>query len=652
MKKITSIILLILFLISNFCLFNGCDNNKSNSNQGQNVVEQTSNFIVKDGKSDYKVITPKNAQSNIESALSEFVGYFNEATGIMLETIRDDSLQSISEQDKYIIIGQTSFAKNNNLIPTVEEVGHSGYVIKTVGNCIYIVGGSEVGSRFGVYEFLNYILEFDYFYEGIYSLKKNVVEIPLMKYDIKIIPDFEFNDVQFEPLNNNEAFRKMSMYNTPVSAIGGLTGHASMGYIPKDEFLNENDPDNYHPKWYMRDLNGGDITQLCYTARGDKKEYELLVKAAASKIQEVMRNNPLSFYFDFSMTDDDNWCDCETCQEIIKRHYGANIAVQIPFLNDLSDYIKNWFKTEEGKQYERKFYIKAYAYWTTLEPPLKYNASTGKYTVADDSVFCNDNVIIQVADLQADYTRSMFHDVNRPMYELYRDWSYLCPHMSAYIYCTRYADDLQPFDTFNDMQEYYKYFKSIGVTTLHNYGHNRPGYSTGWNSLKMYLGKKLGIDVNIDFNKTVDKFFDNVYLGASKTMKQLFNEWRYIDEYNTQTHSNYAGRTVTYKSILNEKYFSKPLLERWNGLIEKSLSEIEYLKDIDMSLYNKTYKMIVGERVWINYLHYQIYGVVFKGTDTVKEFSQQLVHDIQFLGIRFRGPSKTIDDLVKAIKEG
>lgn len=642
-RIITCLLTILLLLISVFSLF-GCDGCKNKENDPI--------YLVKDGICDYKVISPEDPEYGEDTATTEFNAYFMVATGISLENVVDSQVAEIAEEDKYIIIGNTTFARANEITPSIEEVGRSGYVIKMVGNSIYVVGGSGVGTQFAVYEFLNAILNFDYFYEGIYYIDKAVKEIKIDEYDIKIIPDIEFNDVQFVPLNTNSAFHKMSMYNSPVTPIGGLTGHASLAYIPKDKYLNENDQENYHPKWYMSSKNNTACTQVCYTAHGDGQEYNLLVETVAGVIKDVMRNNKFSFLFDFSMTDDENWCDCDACMAVINKHYGANIAVVIPFLNDVAENVSAWFETDDGKAFKREFYIKAYAYWTTLDAPVSYNSETKEYSTIDDSVMCNKNVVIQLADLQSDYTQSMFSSTNEDMYELYEKWSYLCPHMAAYIYSTRFSDHLMPYDTFNDMQEYYQYFKSKGIRFLHNSGHSSLGFATGWNALKMYVGGKLGIDVDIDFEATIDKFFDNVYLSASEPMRQLFNEWRYIDEYNTVTYPTYAGKSSCYKVIGKAEYFGQGLLERWNGLIDESLERIEYLKTTDIALYNQTYKMIVGERVWINYLYYQIYGITYSNTPTVNKFNAQLVEDLQLLGIRYIKAGLTVDNIIKDIKGG
>jgi hypothetical protein len=108
-------------------------------------------------------------------------------------------------------------------------------------------------------------------------------------------------------------------------------------------------------------------------------------------------------------------------------------------------------------------------------------------------------------------------------------------------------------------------------------------------------------------NYYIDKYFKYVYEDAGDTMKQMFNEWRAQDAYNAATFKDYSGQAANYIDINKEEYFSKSILDRWIGLFDKALSEVDYLKDINPEKYAILEKMIKGERVAYDYTYFMIY---------------------------------------------
>ena len=154
-------------------------------------------------------------------------------------------------------------------------------------------------------------------------------------------------------------------------------------------------------------------------------------------------------------------------------------------------------------------------------------------------------------------------------------------------------------------------------------------------------------------NFYIQKFFDNVYLDGSEKMKQLFDEFRFVGEYNTANFSDYSGRSVCYNDFTKEIFFSKQLLTRWRNLCNEALAEVVKNQENDPSQYRNAYNMICGERVWVNYLFFYIYGNDSSIPEqTHKAIKSELLSDIERLGITTRqeGPVVSIDGLVDLLK--
>ena len=211
----------------------------------------------------------------------------------------------------------------------------------------------------------------------------------------------------------------------------------------------------------------------------------------------------------------------------------------------------------------------------------------------------------------------------------------------------------RPVENFNDMQELYTFLHENGVRDFTDLGAGgETGFATGFCALKIYLSAKLVRDVTIDFNGHIDKFFENVYLDASDLMKQIFDEWRYLDAYNTDTYPEYAGKSSYKVNIAKEKYFPLSTLQHWRALFEQALQEIEYLKTENEAQYNLVYKMIVGERVFVNYLAYRIYGLSLSSVELAK-LKADLVSDINTAGVAMlnEDPGKSINELLDELQK-
>lgn len=614
---------------------------QENPNRYENI-EETDGYLLKRGVSDYKIVLPAQAQTKEMLAVSELTALFKEATNFNLQTVTDENL-TFDENDKYIFVGETSVTKEQGLVPDKAELSTSGYTIKTIGNSIFITGTTQTGTLYGTYKFLDYILDYDYYYLDVYGIDKGVADITFCNYDVSFVPDFDYAMISYGFTNRGSTETdRYSVERLATSTVNGGLGHASMYYLPKSEYLNPDDPDNYHREWYMEQAGVDDPTQLCYTAHGDAESYKLMVETAAQALKDEMMADPEAFEFDCSMSDDLNWCECEACTAEISK-YNADSAVVVKFLNDVTQNVEDWFATDEGAAYEREFYVHFYAYYSLVKAPAEFNKETGEVTVVDDSVYLNKHVVPVIADIYADYTSSVYSDANYDMYSAFKSWGHLAENVSSYYYCARYHDLNSPLNTFSDMQELYQFSKECNVNNLYNLGApNEYGWNTGWSALRIYLANKLSLDVNIDMEAYKDKFFDEVYQDASATMRKFFDEWIFVDEINAVNYPEYVGKKSHYKNIKQSAYFPKATLDRWLGYINTALSEIEYLKNEDPELYERTYKMIVGEGLWLKYFKYEIYHVSMSAEET-EQVKKELIADLKFLGVTRWTEYETID---------
>lgn len=190
---------------------------------------------------------------------------FEEATGIRL-AIYTDSDASAYADGKFIGLGETTCMKNAGVTTEGKNLDKHGYIIKTVDDAIYICGGDENGTSFGVYGFLELEFGFDCFSNTCYYIDQGVTDKKLRAYDVTDIPDMKIrNNGDGYILKNKQTHRWMRYVEreTGNTFCGESSAHTAMSYYLKYDTYSE-----LYPEWYASKK------QLCYTAKGNAEKLD------------------------------------------------------------------------------------------------------------------------------------------------------------------------------------------------------------------------------------------------------------------------------------------------------------------------------------------------------------------------------------------
>ena len=142
--------------------------------------------LVKDGKSEYAIVYPENNQNEwVDLAVEELQNFFYQATGIMLPVMKDSEAKNAG-RNKVLSLDSTVYVTEENK----EQAGvlnDSGFIIRTEGDAVIILGNGNYGTLYGVYEFLH--IQFGY---KIYAIDEIVIETGV---DNKKLYDFNVTDI-------------------------------------------------------------------------------------------------------------------------------------------------------------------------------------------------------------------------------------------------------------------------------------------------------------------------------------------------------------------------------------------------------------------------------------------------------------------------
>ncbi len=471
MKKLSRLLTLILALVVAFsCIACGDDNNDGDGDTGEiqtrslnqieytglhqfNSTDRSNQWLVKEGKTEYTLVYPSTADAlglrNI--AKREFVKFFKSATDISIPTKTDAGL-TYSDDAKYISLGYTTLLEGSGLIandadgnPMYEdypgELNTQGVRIVTKGNTIFIYGPSEFSTLYGVYDFMEYEFNYDFYFTDCYFTDTGVTEVPLRDYDIKSAPDIAYRcpNYGFQSFGvlgstedeaydhwrcrrnyswNKYMLRVHSEWDNVQSSFG--IDHSSMDYLPPAQYSDE------HGDWYAG-------AQLCYTAHGVAEEYEAMIRTTVAKIQNCLKlypvsTDPLLNNVHFGIQDGGGHCGCATCQQVASMFTSSQLggaptgsinATCIIFINEVAKRVQHWmnYTPEDGEPLEwwddyqgyyctdnerRPLTFTVFAYGDYNNCPAEYNATTGKY---EPMSFSNVPANLQylTSDLNAEY---------------------------------------------------------------------------------------------------------------------------------------------------------------------------------------------------------------------------------------------------------
>ena len=583
-KKLIKIISCLLAFTITFCVA-GCGEREEtvgrtvyNGTHDYTAPERNDDYIVKNGKTEYKLVVPSEQSKYIKMAKREFNYLFLQATGISLNTVTDDQA-TYDENAKYISLGKTSLLTAAGITVDKKTLGTEGHKIVTEGQSVFLVGGTDEGTLYAVYTFMEINFNYDCFYNDCISIDRNVTSVKLRDYKVTDIPDIP---VRFQD--------------------GGSMLALDVTY------------DEYYPA-RMRELH-----PYWDKAHGSPEEFKMMTQYAAAKVIDAFiaspasENDPPETVVTISCEDNQNGCTCTECARY-SNIYGTNSAAVIIFFNEVGRIVDEWTKgkplselfdgdgdiskmireesgidrvDDDRTPYVREdYHIIFFAYYMYTMAPCTYN-DKGEATPVDDKVLMRDNIGVWLANIDADYTQSVYSETNKFAANNIRGWAALTDFVWNYSYWIN-------FRTYNWFYDFFSYFNedayalmaANNTKTYYHQSSNTMSVTTNFRQLGSYLNSKLGWNSSLKASDLIDKYFKAMYKEAAPVMKRLFTEARahYV---NICYKYNLYGTYSCGNAKENKLYVPLNTMYSFLNRCDEALAAIEKYKDTD----NETYTMI------------------------------------------------------------
>ncbi len=507
--------------------------------------------LVEDGASNYTIVCANDATENEIFAAREIQYFVASATGA---DIPITSETSALDSGKCIFVGATKAADAASVAPSYEEVQSNGFVIKTIGDDIYLRGYSDIGTRNSVYEFLDRILQYEFYaHDEIHITRTKNVDFPDL--DICVTPDFEWRMGNYGEIIRNSTISNRMRFNSGGEIfVMGYHTHNMMSII--DPKVYDWTSDKYKD-WFASTTWKGQTgneeerpVQLCLSNEDMRNEFtkNLIEIIKDSDVANVMLGQEDNYYS----------CECTSCAQEYSD-YGTNAAVMIKFINKVQADVDTWFA--ENRSNDKPTRLIMLAYHNTLHPAARYNNSTQKWEPIDDEVVLNANSGVIYAPVEEQYdipfTDSSKSNIANAHGQIL-GWKALSDNLFAWTYSLYQSQPMLFFNSFESMQDNYKLLLDNGVRMILDQTNDGDMISTGFGRLKAYVMSKLQWDNSLDMEELIDDFFENYFGDASSTMKDLFTyerDWLNFMHENNHSYSYVNAYGKITDNLMDAKYW-------------------------------------------------------------------------------------------------
>lgn len=362
-----------------------------------------------------------------------------------------------------------------------------------VGSNIYITGGKQRGTMYGVFDFLERELGCRWYTPAVTVVPRrdelkfvwfNHAERP----GIRVRNDFYYE--AFDPTwaTRNKMNGTMGYREQPGGVESYWSVHTFFPLMPPAEFYKK------HPEYYSL-IDGNRIferAQLCLTNPD-------VLRIITERIMKRMRESPEYLICDVSQNDWYNPCQCDKCQTIVKEK-GGESGLIIWFVNQVAEAVENEFPDK---------FIGTLAYQYTRTPPR--------------NITPRHNVVVRLCSIECCFA----HDFkscpeNKSFLNDLRGWSAIAPHMYIWDYVVNFGHYVMPYPNFRVLQSNIQSFRdnhAIGIMEQAAYQSRGGEFS----ELRAYLISKLLWNPECNTEAVINDFMAGYYGRAGKFVRQYFD---------------------------------------------------------------------------------------------------------------------------------
>lgn len=479
-------------------------------------------YLFADNHSDYSIVLPSNASISEKTAAKELQTTLEEISGAVLPIVSNPV-------DKGIYIGWTE--RTGEPKPATND---ESFTYKTAKGCLYIFGGNERGTMYGVFSFLERELGVRWYTSSFTKIPKmqqyilgdlSHKESPVIHQRLDFFYDaLRHHDWAAHNLLNTQYKLSQTQYG-PMSSYWGM--HTFHTLMPPNVYFKN------HPEYYsIYKGKRSDKAQLCLSNKNMRLEL-------TKNLLDVIAKNPGYWCYDVSQNDNSWPCECKKCQRLVKK-YGGHSGAIIWFVNQVANDVKIQYPD---------IYIGTFAYRYTRQAPKS-------------SIRPADNVVIRLCDIECCMAHPLeICEKNHYFVADMNDWRKVAKNIYIWDYTTGFLNYLLPFPNFDVLAANFRYFSQSNVIGILEEGAHDAPWSE-FSELKQWLIAKLMWNPNQSVDSLANIFITDYYGKAAPYVKQYYDLCKMQVSNNTH---------FTIKIDWNSNLYSNQFVDKGAKLINQAL---------------------------------------------------------------------------------
>lgn len=472
--------------------------------------------LFNSGKTDYTILVSKDASISEKYAADELQYWLREISGATFPIVNE--MHSINK--KRIIVGYISDIMKSYLIQRPED-NDQGFIYGNHGSDIFIVGGKNIGTLYGVYSFLENELLCRWYSKDVTIAPKRKSWTFKDLYD-KETPAFEYRRVYYYDAldedwsirnkNNGVRYNKKTDYGYfPTSSYAIWGTHTFDILLPSEKYFKS------HPEYFSLRDGKRNKGQLCLSNPS-------VLKLCKDNLREVIKKNPNYHVYSITQNDGAKPCQCNNCLLLVEK-YGGESGILIWFVNQIAESLESDFPDK---------LFGTFAYSFTRTPPI--NITPRK------------NVLVRLcASGCCDLHPLGFCENNISFINDLSKWSKISFHLYIWDYVVSFRQYLMPFANFEALKRNLLTYKSFNVHGVLNLGiYNTTGGDFA--ELRTYLLVKLLWNPEANVDALIDDFMKGYYQNSSSFMKLYFEKVQSLNSDNVHFIMTETDRNRVYSS--------------------------------------------------------------------------------------------------------
>lgn len=445
--------------------------------------------LFENGNTSYTIVVAPDASESERTAARELKHFLQEASGAKLE-VSDD----LKCRGAKIFVGYNSRVGSFVGKKCIADDDES-FTYESVGKDIFIYGGKQRGTLYGVYAFLENEIGFRWYTPDctrtpsidVYRFTRlNHSESPAVKYRYS-----NYFGVKFAPewsARNKENMK----WDPSINSYGNLeaywSAHTMEKLVPEEEFY------DIHPEYFaLRDgKRQWDRFQLCLS------NPEVL-RICTERLAEVMAAKPEYRIYSLSQNDNLNFCECEECRKL-EEQYGGHSGLILWFVNQVADAVKEKFPDK---------YVGTFAYQYSRKPPV--------------GIVPRDNVVIRLCSIECCFAHPLEAGCpqNREFMEDLAGWKAIAPQLFIWDYIVNYHQFLAPFPNFGVLAANIRTFRDNNAIGIFEEAQYQTACSE-FAELRTWVTTRLLWDPELDTDSLAEEFIDAYYGPAAPKIWQYY----------------------------------------------------------------------------------------------------------------------------------